>query len=174
MSQADAVRFAAEDRGFVYAAVRRIVGSADDAEDVTQDTLLLAYRHRDAFRGDSRYRTWLYRIAATTALGHLRRRRRTLGRLVDGDCARQAVEGQSDPAELPSAAVENAEMRAVMQRALRDLAPAYRDVLLARAEASEHEVANQLGISRANVKIRCHRARKHLRTAIDRLETKAA
>src|SRR2546430_3599117 len=48
----------------------------EDAADVTQDALLLAYRHRASFRGNSRFTTWLYRIAATTALMHLRKRRR--------------------------------------------------------------------------------------------------
>jgi len=48
----------------------------EKAHDVTQDALLLAYRHRASFRGDSRFTTWLYRIAATTALMHLRKDRR--------------------------------------------------------------------------------------------------
>lgn len=174
MSQDDAVTFAPEDRRFVYAVARRLVGSADDAEDVTQDALLLAYRHRDSFRKDSRYRTWLYRIATTTALGHLRRQRRARSRVAAGECALHGVERQIDPGELPSVVLEEAELRAVVQRALGELAPAYRDVLLARAAASEHEVASKLGISLANVKVRAHRARKHLRAAIDRIEDEAA
>ena len=64
---AQLVTFSPDDRGYVYAVVYKLVGP-DDAEDVTQDALLLAYRARDSFRGDSRYRTWLYRIALTTAL----------------------------------------------------------------------------------------------------------
>ena len=52
----------------------------------------------------------------------------------------------------------NAEMRALVHRALHELQPAYRDVLLAREDATEPEVAAQLGISVANVKIRAHRA----------------
>src|SRR6266481_2636665 len=47
-----------------------------DAEDVTQDALLLAHRYRESFRGDSRYSTWLYRVTATAALMFLRRQRR--------------------------------------------------------------------------------------------------
>ena len=173
MTRAETVTFAAEDRGFVYAVARRIVGSADDAEDVTQDAMLLAYRHRDAFRGESRYRTWLYRIATTTALSHVRRQRRTASHVTAGEDA-HAVELQRDPADLPSTALEKAELRTVVQRALLELAPPYRDVLIARADANEHEVANKLGISVANVKIRSHRGRKYLRATLERMENEAA
>src|SRR5512135_1123003 len=77
VKSSDTVKFGRDEREFVYAVARRIVNSPEAADDVTQDALLLAYRHRDAFRGDSRYRTWLYRIASTTALGFLRKRRRS-------------------------------------------------------------------------------------------------
>jgi RNA polymerase sigma factor (sigma-70 family) len=70
------VTFASDDRDFVCAIALRIVRDPADAEDVAQDALLRAYRYRTSFRGDSRYRSWLYRIATTTALGLLRRRKR--------------------------------------------------------------------------------------------------
>src|SRR5512143_1034957 len=68
--------FQQSDRDYVYAVARRIV-DPEAAEDVAQDAMLLAYRHRAEFRGDSHYRTWLYRIAATTAFGYLRRCKRS-------------------------------------------------------------------------------------------------
>ena len=170
----ESVTFAPEDRRFVYAVARRIVRSADDAEDVTQDALLLAYRHRDAFRGDSHYRTWLYRIASTTALGFLRRQRRArvtpLADTVDAKLAEESV----GVAKSPGALFEEAEQRAVVQRAVTELPAPYRDVLLARADSTDGEVAEKLGISVANVKIRAHRARKQLRATFERLEKSAA
>jgi RNA polymerase sigma-70 factor, ECF subfamily len=170
----ESVTFAREDRGFIYAIARRLVGSPDDADDVTQEALLLAFRHRDSFRGDSRYRTWLYRIAATTALGHLRRKRRARVTLVADDRAQHVFDQQVDLAKSPPMLLEDAENRAVVQRALVELAPAYREVLLARVDAGEQEVADMLGISVGNVKIRAHRARKQLRATIDRIEKSAA
>jgi RNA polymerase sigma-70 factor (ECF subfamily) len=154
------VSFGPEDRSFVYAVARKIVGSADDADDVTQDALLVAYRHRDAFRGDSRYRTWLYRIAFTTALGYLRRRMRAREALAandDGLGLQIPDPGPSQEAQLCT------ERQATHVRAaISTLSPFYRDVLLARAHATETEVAAQLGISLSNVKVRAHRARKQL------------
>src|SRR5678815_3202362 len=160
------VTFAPDERGYVYAVVRRIIGSTDDAEDVTQDTLVLAYHHRNAFRGDSRYRTWLHRIAVTTALGHLRRQRRL--QIGDVDVNPERVLARSvDPAKSPVTLIAEAEDRATVQRALADLPSSYRDVLLERVDATEREVAKRLGISVANVKIRAHRARKQLRQTLD-------
>lgn len=168
------VTFEPRDRSYVFAVVRRIVGRAEDAEDVTQDALVLAYRHRDAFRGASRYRTWLHRIAVTTALGHLRRQRRS--RIEDLDVDRErdlrtrAEEGPKSPVDLLSEREDRAEVR----RALARLPPRYREVLLERAEASEPEVARRLGISIANVKIRAHRGRRKLREALDQIARTAA
>lgn len=167
------VTFDPGDRGFVYAVARKIVGSADDAEDVTQDALLLAYRYRDAFRGTSRYRTWLYRIAATTALGHLRRQRRARVQL-DGEAEFSMIDRAADPSKSPEALIAEAEERALVRGALDELAPSYRTVLLARTTATEVEVAKQLGISVANVKVRAHRARKQLRATLERIEQIAA
>jgi RNA polymerase sigma-70 factor (ECF subfamily) len=168
------VTFAPDDRGFVYAVARRIVGSADDAEDVTQDALVLAYRYRHAFRGDSRYRTWLHRIAVTTALGFLRRKRRSRIDVLDSGHEHDVLECGVDPAKSPVTLIAEAEDRAAVQRALAELPPSYRDVLLERVDATEPEVAKRLGISVANVKIRAHRARKQLRQTLAQMEQAAA
>ncbi|MGE0401073.1 MAG: RNA polymerase sigma factor [Kofleriaceae bacterium] len=156
--------FSADDRGFVYAIARRIVGNAEDADDVTQDALLLAYRYRDSFRGDSRYRTWLYRIASTTALGHLRRRGRSREQLANND--ESFARDLADPAMSAESALAEHEAIAMIQAALETLPAKYRDVMLLRADATETECAARLGISVNNVKIRAHRARKQLRDAL--------
>src|ERR1700749_3039800 len=77
LDEKSGIVFGPAERDFVYAIARRIVGTPEAADDVAQDAMLLAFTHRDAFRGDARFRTWLYRIAATAALGHLRKLRRS-------------------------------------------------------------------------------------------------
>ncbi len=162
--RADTVTFSPDDRGFVYAIARRIVGNAEDAEDVTQDALLLAYRYRESFRGESRYRTWLYRIASTTALGHLRRRGRSREQLAPTDEA--FARELADPAMSAESALAEHEAIAMIQAALDTLDPKYRDVMLLRADQTETECAAKLGITVGNVKVRAHRARKQLRDAL--------
>jgi RNA polymerase sigma-70 factor (ECF subfamily) len=173
MNATQEVTFAPADRAFVYSVARKIVDE-HDAEDVTQDALLLAYRYRDSFRGDARYRTWLYRIATTTALAHLRRQRRSraLAQAAASEFGCDVVAAR--PAPLPDAAVETAELCAVVKGLMLGLASPYRDVLIAREDSSDQEVARQLGISVANVKIRAHRARKYLRESIAQLDKSAA
>lgn len=156
-------RFDAEDRGFVYAVARRIVGTAEDAEDVTQDAMLLAYRHRDSFRGDARYRTWLHRIAATTALGFLRKRRRSREAPGEPLLATQLP----DPRQSPEAELSDAQTRHRVLEAVATLEPKYRDVLLCQAAGAVTETASRLGISVSNVKVRAHRARKQLRPVLE-------
>ncbi len=158
------VSFGPEDRGFVYAVARRIVGSPEEADDVTQDTLLTAFRHREAFRGESRYRTWLYRIAFTTAVGHLRRRGRSRETLAANDDGL----GYQTPDGTPTAEARliEAEHAQIVRAAVDRLSAPYRDVLVARSTATEPEVAKQLGITVANVKVRAHRARKQLLDAL--------
>lgn len=153
----------ADDRRFVYAVARRIVGSANDADDVTQDALLLAFRHRAAFRGEARYRTWLYRIASTTAISFLRRRRRSREQLGQGDAVDALV---PDDAKSPEAEIADRDAARLVRRALAELDPKYRDVLLWRTSATERETAARLGISVANVKVRAFRAREQLRGAL--------
>src|SRR3954468_2420382 len=65
-----------ETRAYVKAIALKYVRDDQDAEDVTQDAMLLAHRYRASFRGESRFSTWLYRVTATAALMYLRKQRR--------------------------------------------------------------------------------------------------
>ncbi|MFT3697939.1 MAG: sigma-70 family RNA polymerase sigma factor [Kofleriaceae bacterium] len=143
----------------MHAVVRRIVRAESDAEDVTQDALLTAFRHRDQFRGESKPRTWLYRVALTSALGYLRKLRRSKER--EG-----VVRDVIDPSESPEAVLANAEEATLANQLVSELDPKYRDVIVLRVDHSEVETAERLGISVANVKVRGHRARAQLRALL--------
>lgn len=159
VSSANQLNFNASDREFMHAVVRRIVRAESDAEDVTQEALLTAYRHRDQFRGESKPRTWLYRVAITSALGYLRKLRRSKEH--EG-LTRDVI----DPADTPEATLATAEQAMIANRLLQDLDPKYRDVVVMRVDHTEVETAERLGITVANVKVRAHRARAQLRALI--------
>ena len=161
LTEKPSITFGPEERRFVYAVARRIVRTDEDADDVAQDALLLAHRHLASFRGDSRLKTWLYRIATTTALGHLRKTKRAGVHL---DASELPL---IDPSKSADATVGDAQIDAIVREAVATLEKPYRDVLIARAEGTEVEVAHCLGISVANVKIRAHRARKQLRAVLE-------
>ncbi|MEO6775874.1 MAG: RNA polymerase sigma factor [Kofleriaceae bacterium] len=158
-------RFGKAEREFVFAIARRIVGTPEAADDVAQEAMLLAYAHRTAFRGDSRYRTWLYRIAVTAALGHLRKLKRSRELLGLAD---DALPVPIDAAASPETQVADRQAAVVAERLLAELDPKYRDVVMMRTELSEAETARRLGITIANVKVRAHRARAQLRCAFER------
>jgi RNA polymerase sigma-70 factor (ECF subfamily) len=130
----------------------------DAAEDVTQDALLLAHRHRDSFRGDSRFSTWLYRVAATTALMYLRKQRRR-GREVpmpvriddERDDPRRSSTGGRERAGRTGGGRE--EVRPGDRR-LRAMGARYRRVFWMRfADGySEAEIAERLGLHLSTVK----------------------
>jgi RNA polymerase sigma-70 factor (ECF subfamily) len=171
VAQSTRATFEQTDRDFVYRVACRIV-DAEAAEDVAQDAMLLAYRHREAFRGDSRYHTWLYRIAATAAFGYLRKRRRTPELLA----TEETVPDAADPASSPEAQLADFEQAAAALAALERLSPMYRDVVVLRLELSEAATAERLGITVSNVKVRAHRARHMLRECVaanDQVSTSA-
>jgi RNA polymerase sigma-70 factor, ECF subfamily len=167
--------FGQSERAFVYSVARRYVRNDEDANDVAQDAMVLAYRYRSSFRGDSQYRTWLYRIAATTALSFLRSTRRRVARaqLAQAEEVAAAVLGGASP--IPDDVMSEKEQVASLLRNVESLAPAYRDVVELRCqEMSEAEVAKHLGLTISTVKIRAHRARKMLRLQIDSEVLRAA
>ncbi len=160
-----AVTFTPADRQFVFAIARRIVGE-NDAHDVAQDALLRAYHHRDQFRGDSRYRSWLFKIATSVSLSYLRRQRRritTVAQNADAETEALATDAMS-PEELVSRAQEHSRLKQEISR----LDPGYANVLRLRFEKdmTEEAVAKELGMTVANVKIRAFRARRRLRDAV--------
>src|SRR5690349_11774805 len=105
-----------ETRAYVRSVAMKYVRNEADAEDVTQDALLLAHRYRDSFRGESRYSTWLYRVTATAALMFLRRQRRLARELpssgvgADGEDQTPLLDRQPAPQDLRAEVIARAEL----------------------------------------------------------------
>lgn len=151
--------FDKDDRAYVYAVAMRILKQDDLASDAAQDTLLRAYRCRAQYRGDSAPRTWLHRIAVTTALGHLRSRRRSREDV--------GVELALEPVDLgpsPEDSIATHELAAQARALLDDSDDLGLRILAMRGgDASDREIADALGLSLANVRVRAFRARQRLR-----------
>ena len=154
-----------ETRAYVKSVAMKYVRNETDAEDVTQDALLLAYRYRDSFRGDSRYSTWLYRVTATAALMFLRKQRRTAREVpssgaLDDDGA-SVIEAQPSAADLRGEVIARAELGHVAE-AVAALGAKYPAVVWKRygEGRTETEISHELGISVAAVKTRAFRGRQ--------------
>jgi RNA polymerase sigma-70 factor (ECF subfamily) len=167
------VRFEGREREYVYAVAMKYLKDEDEASDVAQDALLNAYRHRASFRGDSRFTTWLYRVAATTALMHLRKKRRARAAFPTPDLSGDA-ELADMTAELPAGGPSPEdtaaahEALAVAGRRLRAMGDKYAPIFKMRfADGySESEIADELDLNVATVKTRAYRARAALREEI--------
>lgn len=142
--------------------VARIIDRPEEAEEVTQDVFVKAFRQLGSFSGRSSFQTWIYRIACNTALSHARRTRRR-NTLTGIDERRLGL--------LPDEEVERLEEWVAHERQLEALTRA-----VARLEADEralitlfyyeersvNECAAILGLQENNVKVRLHRIRKKL------------
>lgn len=162
-------------QGRVYGVAYRIVGQAQDAEDVVQQTFLSLIEHIDSFRGESAVATWVLRIATNFALKVLRKRRGLP--LVPLDSADDdSLAGVPHPdyiaqwREPPDALLERAELREQLDRAIAELDDKHRVVFVLRdiEGLSTRETAEAVGIGEANVKVRLLRARLQLRERLTR------
>jgi RNA polymerase sigma-70 factor, ECF subfamily len=146
-----------------YTMALRLTGCPEDARDVTQEAYFRAYRGLAEFRGDARFRTWMYRITANVASTHLgRRRRHRHDELPDVDLADPRHD--IDPALVADAG----DLRDRVVAALDDLPPKLRAVVVLRDvyEMPHDDIARELGISVTAAKVRLHRARHRLRSEL--------
>ena len=148
----------------------RLVGHADDARDLVQDSFVQAYRSLDRFHGDAAFYTWLYRIAVNTAISYKRRRRVTVpfdpGRDANGfDPADESVQSE------PSDRMEQEERDRQVRDAIGTLPPEYRAVLgLKEIDGQKYEaIAQILNCPIGTVRSRLHRARLELRERLKHL-----
>ena len=143
--------------------VLSFVHNPAEAEDLTQDTFLRAYSHRDSLRDPNAVRGWLYRIATHVCLDRLRQRVAQVS--IDSEEGERRI--ASLPARTPSALeiTEREETGACIQRCLDFLSDSYRAVILLHEAHSltAPEIAELLGESMGTIKIRLHRARRKLR-----------
>ena len=157
----------------IYRLAKHITQNDEDAEDVLQESFLKAYTHLDSFQGDSKFYTWLVRIAVNEALMKLRKRKtdRTVSLDEPQDTgedlvAREIAVWDDDPEKKYS----REELAEILDKAVDSLKPSFRTVFVLRdiEELSTEDTAETLGISVPAVKSRLLRARLQLRERLTR------
>ena len=150
-----------EHSDFVYNVAYRMMGNAEDAEDVAQEAFISAYRARDRFRGDSKVTTWLYRITTNAALMRLRKEKR--GRSL----TRTGLDDVDIPSwgETPEGSAVTSELGEKIREGIAMLQPDLRAAVVLRdvSGLSNTEAADSLGITVSSLKSRLHRGRILLR-----------
>lgn len=158
----------------VFNVIYRLVGDYDEAEDLTQETFVNAYRAYERFRGESQVYTWLYRIAINVCKNRFKQERRaarlpmdSLDEPVPGDEGAMQRE-VPDETFNPLRAMEANELRDVIHQAIQELPPEYRIPIVLRElqELSYAEIAQIMEIPVDTVKTRIFRARGLLRNKL--------
>jgi len=157
----------------LYRVARAVMQDDSEAEDVVQETYLLAFSNLSKFRGDASLGTWLTRIALNEGLGRKRQQRTT----VTLDSIETQQETSAQIIQFPTMTTDTdpersaaqREIRKLLEAAMDDLPEPFRLVFVLRdvEDMSIEETASHLGIRPETVKTRLHRARRLLRQALD-------
>jgi RNA polymerase sigma-70 factor (ECF subfamily) len=158
----------------IYRLGLNLTGNPEDAEDVLQEAFLKAFLHLPDFREDSRFYTWLVRIAVNEGLMKLRKRRSDKSVPIEdsvdeeGDVMpREFADWKPNPEELYA----QTEIEEILRNAAQTLSPGFRTVFLLRdvEGLSTQETADVMGISEGAVKARLFRARLQLREELSKV-----
>jgi RNA polymerase sigma-70 factor (ECF subfamily) len=145
----------------IFNYVLRMVGDADRAADITQDTFIKAYRKLDTLTDETSTRSWLYRIATNTAIDEMRRRRWVRPMRPDEG----AHHDRPDTGPGPEAMVMNATLDDRIQRSLMRLRPNHRQCLILSdvEDMSAQQIGEVMGLSYGAVRTLLCRARGEMR-----------
>ncbi|HLX42992.1 MAG TPA: RNA polymerase sigma factor [Bryobacteraceae bacterium] len=157
----------------IYRLAKHITQNDEDAEDVLQESFLKAYEHLDNFQGNSKFYTWIVRIAVNESLMKLRKRKgdRTVPLDEPVDTGEEMVTREIAVWEdNPEQRYSREEIQEILDKAVEGLKPDFRTVFILRdiEELSTEETAETLGISVPAVKSRLLRARLALREKLTR------
>ena len=172
-SFSDAVR---ENEDRIRAYITRMIGSEEEADDLTQETFVRAHAGWADFRGESKLSTWLYSIATHVSLDYLKSAGRRRLKLIPPEELAEVMDGQGTGGEArlsPLLLLDQAEMGESTRRYVDELPSEQRMALVLHdiEGMTNAEVAEALGCSVAAAKTRLHRARKHLRGVLEKICT---
>lgn len=154
-------------QNFVFTIILRYVESREDAEEISQDVFVKAYRSLADFRGDSKFSTWLYTITSTTCITHLRRKKHDVFSLDQENVFARAENLNSG---FNANEVEQKSKITMVNSAIALLSPDDAQVitLFYKAEQSLDEIATIMGLETNTVKVRLHRARQRLKEKMEK------
>jgi len=162
-------------RDRVYNITYRMLGNRAEAEDVAQEVFITVFKTIDSFREESKFSTWLYRVA----VNHCKNRIKYLARRHDRDrdeldetshSANGAIMNVQLRTPQPDRALEGAQMEGILQKAIEGLDDDHRIVVVLRdvEDLSIEEICEITGLPDGTVKSRLHRARLALRKKLQR------
>ena len=159
-----------EHQRYIYNLALRVLKDENEALDLTQETFVRAWTALPNFRGQSQFRTWLYRIVTNLCYNRLPNLRRSLTDL--GDDVISEIPETDLTFDNPAYGFESRELRSYLHDAIENLDENYRLLISLRYqnELSYEEMASMLNLPLGTVKTGLYRAKEQLRLALDRYQ----
>lgn len=151
-------------KDLVYTLTLRMLKNREEAEEVSQDTFLKVYKSLNKFKGDSKFSTWIYKIAYNTSLDRLKKNKKFINNVAINEFTEHQVKTIDNALDK----LENKEREQIIQECIA-LLPSEHSFLLTLyyfEELSLDEIAKIVGITSNNVKVKLFRSRKKLATIL--------
>ncbi len=148
----------------VFTIAYRMIGQREEAEDVAQEVFFTVYQKMYQFDTSRRFAPWIQRITVNTCISHIRRKKKVVLINFDDSQARESLT-QNVNYDDPAVMYDRKELREEISHMLLRLPESYRTMIVFRYQLglTNQEIADALGISRENVEVKMHRARKSFR-----------
>ena len=151
-------------KNMVFSLAFKMTKSREEAEEVSQDTFIKAYKNLSKFKGDSKFSTWLYRIAYHTSLDTIKKNKNTTNTYDINEVTFNQIKAVEHILE----GIERKERAELMEVCLQKMADEERSIIwmFYYDELSLKEIIEVTGLQEANIKVKLHRARKKLLTIV--------
>ena len=152
---------------YVFTLVFRFTDNREDAEEISQDVFVKAYRSLADFRGEAKFSTWLYTIVRTSCITFLRKKRLVTSSL---DNERTFLQVESKESGFTANAIEQKSKHAMVNAAIRLLSPDDSQILTLfyKGEQTLEEIGRIMGLDPNTVKVKLHRARNRLKEKMEK------
>ena len=149
----------------VFAIIYRMTGQYQEAEDISQEVFLNVYQKLYQFDKTKKFSPWIHRIAINTCITALRKKNKVALINFDETFLNQHQWEEPNYYGSPDIVLERSELRSEITAALKQLPTSYQSVLVLRyqLDLNNQEIADTLGVTKENVEVKIHRARKALR-----------
>jgi RNA polymerase sigma factor (sigma-70 family) len=154
-------------QNYVFTLVLRFTDSREDAEEISQDVFVKAYRSMADFRGESKFSTWLYTIVRTSCITFLRKKRLDTTSI---DNEKTFLQLENRDSGFTANTVEQKSRHAMVNEAIRLLSPDDSQIitLFYKGEQSLEEIGKIIGLDPNTVKVKLHRARHRLKEKMEK------
>lgn len=147
-------------KDMVFSLAMKVMKNREEAEEVSQDTFIKAYRSLHSFKGDSKFSTWLYKITYNNCMDRVKK----IARTYNTNTIDEVVENRIESTDSVLDTIERKERAELMKDCMNELPEDERTILwmFYYQELSLKEIIDVTSYSEANLKVKLHRARKKL------------